>query len=230
MTQWLGGMGVIVLGVAILPLLGTGGMQLARAESPGPTPDRLASAVPAVLLVGAGAGLRAGGGVAGILDAYSPSASIDTDWEAHNLSREALARRARGGMRDALSLADQLLALVGDAPQLADVGRLASSSDREALQQARHLPAVQRSLDVVQAYAASPIAGILRLVSCTVDDSGVSNWQVAPDAFVLRVGEGDVTSQLKRLPPVLRYLRQHGLAARPVDVSYRKRVVIMPEG
>lgn len=41
LTQWLGGMGVIVLGVAILPLLGTGGMQLARAESPGPTPDRL---------------------------------------------------------------------------------------------------------------------------------------------------------------------------------------------
>jgi trk system potassium uptake protein TrkH len=41
MTQWLGGMGVIVLGVAILPLLGTGGMQLARAESPGPVPDRL---------------------------------------------------------------------------------------------------------------------------------------------------------------------------------------------
>ncbi len=41
MTQWLGGMGVIVLGVAILPFLGTGGMQLAKAESPGPTPDRL---------------------------------------------------------------------------------------------------------------------------------------------------------------------------------------------
>ncbi len=34
-------MGVIVLGVAILPFLGTGGMQLARAEAPGPTPDRL---------------------------------------------------------------------------------------------------------------------------------------------------------------------------------------------
>lgn len=40
-TQWVGGMGVIVLSVAILPLLGTGGMQLARAESPGHTPDRL---------------------------------------------------------------------------------------------------------------------------------------------------------------------------------------------
>jgi cell division protein FtsQ len=92
------------------------------------------------------------------------------------------------------------------------------------------LPSVQRSLDVVQAYTSSPIAGLLRLVSCTVDDSGASHWQVAPDAFVLRVGEGDVASQLKRLPPVLRYLRQHGLAARTVDVSYRKRVVIMPEG
>ncbi len=40
-TQWIGGMGVIVLSIAILPLLGIGGVQLARAESPGPTPDRL---------------------------------------------------------------------------------------------------------------------------------------------------------------------------------------------
>jgi trk system potassium uptake protein len=40
-TQWLGGMGVIVLSVAILPLLGVGGMQLTRAEAPGPEPDRL---------------------------------------------------------------------------------------------------------------------------------------------------------------------------------------------
>jgi trk system potassium uptake protein len=41
LTQWIGGMGIIVLSVAILPLLGMGAMQLARAESPGPTPDRL---------------------------------------------------------------------------------------------------------------------------------------------------------------------------------------------
>lgn len=41
LTQWMGGMGIIVLSIAILPLLGTGGVQLARAESPGPTPDRL---------------------------------------------------------------------------------------------------------------------------------------------------------------------------------------------
>jgi len=41
LTQWIGGMGIIVLGVAVLPMLGIGGVQLARAESPGPTPDRL---------------------------------------------------------------------------------------------------------------------------------------------------------------------------------------------
>jgi trk system potassium uptake protein TrkH len=41
LTQWLGGMGIIVLSVAILPLLGVGGVELARAESPGPAPDRL---------------------------------------------------------------------------------------------------------------------------------------------------------------------------------------------
>lgn len=41
LTQWMGGMGIIVLSVAILPMLGVGGVELARAESPGPTPDRL---------------------------------------------------------------------------------------------------------------------------------------------------------------------------------------------
>ena len=37
--QWLGGMGIIVLAVAILPMLGIGGMQLYRAEMPGPVKD-----------------------------------------------------------------------------------------------------------------------------------------------------------------------------------------------
>ncbi len=39
--QWLGGMGIIVLVVAILPALGAGGMQLFKSEVPGPEPDRL---------------------------------------------------------------------------------------------------------------------------------------------------------------------------------------------
>jgi trk system potassium uptake protein TrkH len=41
MTHWIGGMGIIVLAVAILPLLGIGGMQLFAAEAPGPSADKL---------------------------------------------------------------------------------------------------------------------------------------------------------------------------------------------
>jgi trk/ktr system potassium uptake protein len=40
-TQWLGGMGIIVLSIAVLPMLGAGGVELARAEAPGPEPDRM---------------------------------------------------------------------------------------------------------------------------------------------------------------------------------------------
>ena len=39
--QWMGGMGIIVLSVAILPFLGIGGMQLYKAEVPSPVPDKL---------------------------------------------------------------------------------------------------------------------------------------------------------------------------------------------
>jgi trk system potassium uptake protein TrkH len=41
LTHWLGGMGIIVLSLAILPFLGVGGMQLYKAEVPGPAPDKL---------------------------------------------------------------------------------------------------------------------------------------------------------------------------------------------
>ena len=41
LTHWLGGMGIVVLALAILPMLGVGGMQLYRAEVPGPQKDRL---------------------------------------------------------------------------------------------------------------------------------------------------------------------------------------------
>jgi trk system potassium uptake protein TrkH len=40
-TQWLGGMGIIVLSIAILPYLGVGGMQLYKAETPSPVVDKL---------------------------------------------------------------------------------------------------------------------------------------------------------------------------------------------
>jgi trk system potassium uptake protein TrkH len=74
MTQWLGGMGIIVLSLAILPLLGIGGMQLFTAEVPGITKDKfhprvketakrlwgiylLLTAVEAVLLIAGGLNL-----------------------------------------------------------------------------------------------------------------------------------------------------------------------------
>ncbi|WP_237267403.1 TrkH family potassium uptake protein [Tenacibaculum todarodis] len=40
-THWIGGMGIIVLTIAILPMLGIGGMQLFMAEAPGPSADKL---------------------------------------------------------------------------------------------------------------------------------------------------------------------------------------------
>lgn len=41
LTHWLGGMGIIVFSLAILPFLGVGGMQLYKAEVPSPVPDKL---------------------------------------------------------------------------------------------------------------------------------------------------------------------------------------------
>ena len=41
LTHWIGGMGIILLSLAILPMLGVGGMQLFRAEVPGPSKDKL---------------------------------------------------------------------------------------------------------------------------------------------------------------------------------------------
>lgn len=45
LTQYLGGMGIIVLSVAILPLIGVGGMELYRAEVPGPTSEKISARV-----------------------------------------------------------------------------------------------------------------------------------------------------------------------------------------
>ncbi len=45
LTHWLGGMGIVVLTVAILPILGIGGLQLLKAEAPGPTVDKITSRI-----------------------------------------------------------------------------------------------------------------------------------------------------------------------------------------
>jgi trk system potassium uptake protein TrkH len=61
LTHWMGGMGIIVLSLAILPMLGVGGMQLFKAEVPGPTTDRLSPRIQdtAKLLWGVYVGLTA---------------------------------------------------------------------------------------------------------------------------------------------------------------------------
>ena len=56
LLQWMGGMGLIVLGIAVLPMLGIGGMQLYRAEAPGPMKEekmtpRLANTARALWLI-----------------------------------------------------------------------------------------------------------------------------------------------------------------------------------
>jgi len=66
---------------------------------------------------------------------------------------EALARRARGGMRDALSLADQLLSLSGETPKLADIERLSAAAGGEAFEA---LCAALEAGDRVQLLAALP--------------------------------------------------------------------------
>ena len=65
LLQWLGGLGIIVLAVAILPLLGVGGMQLYRAEMPGPMKEsritaRIADTAKALYFVYAGSTLLCG--------------------------------------------------------------------------------------------------------------------------------------------------------------------------
>ncbi len=41
LSQWMGGLGMVLLGIAVFPILGLGGMQLFKAEAPGPTKDKL---------------------------------------------------------------------------------------------------------------------------------------------------------------------------------------------
>jgi hypothetical protein len=85
---------------------------------------------------------------------------------------------------------------------------------------------IRRALELVRVYRRSPVAAVMRLVALTVEDSGASVWQVEPYTFAIRLGEGRIEGQLRRLPPVLQYIEQRELAVRLVDVSYRQHVVV----
>jgi cell division protein FtsQ len=87
---------------------------------------------------------------------------------------------------------------------------------------------VQRAFELLQAYQASPLAETLRLASLTVQPSGISIWRFEQYPFDIRLGEEGIPLQLGRLPLALRYITQQHLAVRAVDLSYRKRIILIP--
>jgi hypothetical protein len=87
---------------------------------------------------------------------------------------------------------------------------------------------VQRACAILQNPQASPLAETLRLASLTVQPSGISVWRFEQYPFDIRLGEEGIALQLGRLPLALRYITQQHLAVRAVELSYRKRIIIIP--
>src|SRR5215467_1003329 len=87
---------------------------------------------------------------------------------------------------------------------------------------------VQWAVELLQTYQASPLAETLRLASITVQPSGLSVWRFEEYPFDIRLGEEGIALQLGRLPLALRYITQQHLAVRAVDLSYRKRIIVIP--
>jgi len=87
---------------------------------------------------------------------------------------------------------------------------------------------VQWAVELLQTYQASPVAETLRLASLTVQPSGLSVWRFEEYPFDIRLGEEGIALQLGRLPLALRYITQQHLAVRAVDLSYRKRIIVIP--
>lgn len=99
-----------------------------------------------------------------------------------------------------------------------------------ALLPGRHLPQreSQRAVALAESFKASPLGQTARLASLTLQPSGASMWRVDPYPFPIYFGEGDIETQLSRLPLVLHYIAQQGLAVRSIDLSYRRRIIITP--
>jgi len=91
-----------------------------------------------------------------------------------------------------------------------------------------HQPEIQQAFELLQTYRASPLAETLRLVSLTMQPSGISVWRFEQYPFEIRLGEEAIPVQLGRLPLALRYIAQQGLTVRGIDLSYHKRIIIIP--
>jgi cell division septal protein FtsQ len=92
------------------------------------------------------------------------------------------------------------------------------------------LKEIERAFELMHVYRASPLNDTMRLRALSVSASGASVWKVEPYTFQLRFGEGQIVSQLGRLPHVLTYITNQGLEVRAVDLSYRNRIIVIPKG
>ena len=93
-----------------------------------------------------------------------------------------------------------------------------------------NLKEIERAFELLQTYRKSPLNATMRLRKLSVSASGASVWKIEPYTFQLRFGEGQIVSQLGRLPHVLTYIAHQGLAVQAIDLSYRNRVIVIPKG
>ena len=92
------------------------------------------------------------------------------------------------------------------------------------------LKEIERAFELLHVYRESPLNDTMPLRSLSVSVSGASVWKVEPYTFQLRFGEGQIVSQLKRLPHVLTYIIQRGIEVQAIDLSYRNRIIVIPKG
>lgn len=92
------------------------------------------------------------------------------------------------------------------------------------------LKAIERAFELLHTYRESPLNATMRLRELSVSASGASVWKLEPYPFQLRFGEGQIVSQLRRLPHVLTYIAHQGLDVQAIDLSYRNRIIVIPKG
>ena len=92
------------------------------------------------------------------------------------------------------------------------------------------LAEIKRAFELLHTYRLSPLNETMRLRQMSVSASGASVWNVEPYSFQLLFGEGQINSQLVRLPHVLNYITHQGLDVQAIDLSYRNRIIVIPKG
>ena len=92
------------------------------------------------------------------------------------------------------------------------------------------LQEIERAFELLHTYRKSPLNATMRLRELSVSASGASVWKVEPYPFQLRFGEGQIVSQLGRLPHVLTYIAHKGIEVHAIDLSYRNRIIVIPKG